>query len=410
MRIDANALTHNLMSAADVRAAARAATRGQRQNATPPPSAQPAPPSLANAAPAAAGERPLRPSSNAHGPANAQPPIALSPNESEQAGAASAANLESDLIAPVGRNDQPRPDRVQALLNAWGQTDSHFDLNDDGTVDGFDLAHLLARMSGASGDSSHDVTTSQPNPPGADLSETAVEAGILAPAQSEDAASAALIDLPTSTPSAPSDPKLQGLLAKWGSDDAAFDLNDDGIVNGFDLALRLGEATGPVTPTVDEPTAALASAVPATAAPAALVGEPPATQNPSLDELVIGSAAAAIKTTDALAQSDESAPPLNLATLAERMLARLAPDQRDDEPRMQRVNSRAARGGSETAARRERLDVAPQPDVALTNNDEALRTLRAALDRLQLAGDERQRALQSLLGAARDDTKINSIG
>jgi hypothetical protein len=295
---------------------------------------------------------------------------------------------------------------VQALLNAWGQADSRFDLNDDGTVNGFDLAHLLAKMSGESSD---EVTASQFTPPGADLSETALDTSILASNPPADADSAALIDLPAAAPATPSDPKVIGLLSKWGSDDATFDLNGDGVVNGFDLAMRLSEATGPVTEAVDEAAAVLASDDPAAMAPVALVDEPPATPIPTINDPAIGSAAPA-KAPEGAARSDEPTRQLNFAALAERMLASLAPEEGDDEPRAQRATSRESRSGSETAAPRERQDVAQQPDLAQSTNDAALQTLRAALDRLQLAGHEQQRALQDLLGEARDRAKIHPIG
>ena len=120
------------------------------------------------------------------------------------------ANLATDPGAePDPRHRMPddsagetlsQAERLQALLNDWGQTGSKFDLDGDGTVGMTDMLELLKRMADESA-----------QPPAGDTGAT------------------------------PNQTTLQQLLADWGKTDSRFDLDADGTVGIRDMLLLLAQ-------------------------------------------------------------------------------------------------------------------------------------------------------------------------
>ena len=109
-------------------------------------------------------------------------------------------------ILLAGQSDQPMPGSVDDVLQQWGvEGDSTADLNADGIVDGADL---MVALSGSVTDQS-----------GTQEQESQ------APAE----------DIESDLPS-----RLVDLLADWGSDAARSDYTGDGIVDGLDLSFLLG--------------------------------------------------------------------------------------------------------------------------------------------------------------------------
>ncbi|MEE2680857.1 MAG: hypothetical protein VX641_00625 [Planctomycetota bacterium] len=132
---------------------------------------------------------------------------------------------------------------MDQFFEAWGSTANEFDIDNSGVVDGADLAIFLSMggqaQSGlvdevegswgeegaSSGDLNGDGTVN-----GQDLT-IALAGG----SGQQDAAA----DEPPAEETPESNP-LQDLLDNWNSDSEDSDLNDDGTVNGQDLALLLG--------------------------------------------------------------------------------------------------------------------------------------------------------------------------
>jgi Ca2+-binding EF-hand superfamily protein len=97
---------------------------------------------------------------------------------------------------------QSQSDRLQALLDDWGKTDSKFDLDGDGTVGMTDMLALLKQMA-------NELAQSSPGDPGA------------------------------VTPGTAGQTRLQQLMAAWGKTDSQFDLNADGKVGIRDMLMML---------------------------------------------------------------------------------------------------------------------------------------------------------------------------
>lgn len=112
------------------------------------------------------------------------------------------------------------PLTIQGLLEAWGQTDSRYDLNQDGRVDMEDLLHLLAKLGGGMGDQSGPMT-------------------------------------------------IEGLMEAWGQADSPYDVNGDGTVDSLDLLQLLAKLGGSAPAEASAPADA-ALTTKAAAQPAAL--------------------------------------------------------------------------------------------------------------------------------------------
>ena len=131
---------------------------------------------------------------------------------------------------------------MDQFFEAWGSSDTEFDIDNSGIVDGTDLAIFLSMGAqnqsnpvgdvqdnwGNAGDSSGDLNGDQ-IVDGQDLA-IALAGGSDEDVPSDDSPNEEESD---STP-------LQDLLDNWGSDSEDSDLNGDGTVNGQDMALLLG--------------------------------------------------------------------------------------------------------------------------------------------------------------------------
>ena len=141
----------------------------------------------------------------------------LSPSIQQRIAALQSQAATSDPDSPTGRFLT-----VEGLRDAWGESDSIYDLNGDGTVNVSDLMKILA----AGGTIAHE------------------EAPLT----------------------------VDGLLHVFGQSNAAYDLNSDGIVNVSDLLQLLAEQGGEADPAQAEALAATSgAAIPSSAAPV----EPP---------------------------------------------------------------------------------------------------------------------------------------
>lgn len=135
---------------------------------------------------------------------------------------------------------------VDSILADWGQTESPSDLDGDGTVNVKDLLAMLTRVSQGG-----DQQDQQPQVPDATFIQK-----LLASWGQESAAFdingdgtvgvqdllAALAGATGDTQdSAPDQPSIQDLLAAWGRTDSTSDLNQDGTVNVQDLLKALAE-------------------------------------------------------------------------------------------------------------------------------------------------------------------------
>ena len=133
---------------------------------------------------------------------------------------------------------------MEAFFAAWGSTDSHYDVDANGIVDGGDLSILLAGQSAQPTAGSVDDVLQQWGMEGessADINADGIVNG-------EDLV-LALAGPPAEQPPAEEDSrtyetKLEALLADWGTDAARSDFTGDGIVDGLDLSFLLGGGNG----------------------------------------------------------------------------------------------------------------------------------------------------------------------
>jgi len=116
-----------------------------------------------------------------------------------------------DIVNP----DPPPADPVQALFDAWGQTNSPFDFNGDGTVGIQDLLELLKRMSDDSDKPGGSKIDAADNPP------SGIDDGV------------------AGTP--PAKTPLELLIEDWGQSGSPFDLDQDGNVGIRDLLILLAK-------------------------------------------------------------------------------------------------------------------------------------------------------------------------
>lgn len=138
----------------------------------------------------------------------------------------SLTQTESNSPAVTDRQPATPVDRVDALLADWGQSDSPYDLDGNGTVGAVDLLMLLARLSDG---------PQQPEPSHVDVAGPArPSARALAEPQ--------LTDPSHPTPAPPND--LDALLADWGQSDSPYDFDGNGIVGAADLLMLLAKISG----------------------------------------------------------------------------------------------------------------------------------------------------------------------
>lgn len=128
-----------------------------------------------------------------------------------------AAGPATEATAPTTVDDPAKAQpTVDSLLKAWGTDDAAHDLNGDGQVDGTDLSILLGDMNHSSKET---PTNDKPVTPTDDAATPTVAAD-----------------------DGQSKPTIDGLMSKWGTDDPEFDFNGDGVVDGADLAILLGQS------------------------------------------------------------------------------------------------------------------------------------------------------------------------
>lgn len=133
---------------------------------------------------------------------------------------------------------------MEAFFAAWGSTDSHYDVDANGIVDGGDLSILLAGQSAQPTAGSVDDVLQQWGVEGESTADINAD-GIV---NGEDLV-LALAGPPSEQPPAEEDTrtyetKLEALLADWGTDAARSDFTGDGIVDGLDLSFLLGGGNG----------------------------------------------------------------------------------------------------------------------------------------------------------------------
>ena len=148
------------------------------------------------------------------------------------------------IAAPIVEPAATPQHRTDELLAAWGQSDSEYDLDNNGIVDGIDLGILLSQLQDELGATPPQIA---PEP---------------APIEPE----------PQTPVHQASNSPIDSLLAAWGADgNSEYDLNADNIVDGIDLGILLARmseqptAGDPISddsaPAVaDEPVAAAESA------------------------------------------------------------------------------------------------------------------------------------------------------
>jgi hypothetical protein len=113
---------------------------------------------------------------------------------------------------------------MQGLMNAWGQTNSPYDLNQDGTVDVDDLLCMLSKWP------DNQSAVDAPPAPDAAINSVVAEPGVTVGEQPN---AVALNEPPADTEAPPM--TLKGLMAAWGQTNSPYDLNADGVVDVDDL-------------------------------------------------------------------------------------------------------------------------------------------------------------------------------
>jgi hypothetical protein len=161
------------------------------------------------------------------------------------AGAISAlAGAGAGPLSPPITSRQPLT--VDGLLQEWGQRDSRYDFDRDGTVNMGDLLILLARQS---------EQTEEPAPPEPGLGPTEKEPDLGAPGAPVAGTDAAAPPDTSLVPApAPAAPTVDGLLAAWGSADTTYDLDSSGTVDMADLLALLSRFASARAESHDAPT------------------------------------------------------------------------------------------------------------------------------------------------------------
>ncbi len=125
---------------------------------------------------------------------------------------------------PVAPEGESTPLTMAGLYEAWGQSNSEYDLNTDGTVNMQDLVALLAQMSEAAG---------TPAPPGPKTQPPLGNEPPAAPAIGNETPEEAALPL-----------TVDGLMEAWGQRGSEYDLDGNGTVNMQDLGQLLAQMQG----------------------------------------------------------------------------------------------------------------------------------------------------------------------
>jgi hypothetical protein len=154
------------------------------------------------------------------------------------------AHMDVEVLAPEdsrGCHGYANEIDMEAFFAAWGSTDSHYDVDANGIVDGGDLTILLAGQNPEPTAGSVDDVLSQWGVQGESTADINAD-GIVDGADLVLALAGPAVEEPAEVPESRDEfeTKLEALLADWGTDAARSDLTGDGIVDGLDLSFLLG--------------------------------------------------------------------------------------------------------------------------------------------------------------------------
>lgn len=138
----------------------------------------------------------------------------------------------------------PTVDTLEGIRKHWGQSDSPFDVNGDGTVNIDDILHFIASQG-------------QPGKPDGSAVDDAT-ASITAAEESEASTPASDATIPdelsTTDPKAGQPLSLDGFNQHWGQANDEYDLNSDGTVNMDDMLAFINQQPSIETPELAPPT------------------------------------------------------------------------------------------------------------------------------------------------------------
>ncbi|MDZ4754052.1 MAG: dockerin type I domain-containing protein [Phycisphaerae bacterium] len=161
------------------------------------------------------------------------------------------------LTGQTGGGAQSLPGQVdlQAFFAAWGTNSDQFDVTKDGTVDAFDLGVFLGGTPGAP--SATNQADSPAQPPAVPTQQDVLNSWGQ-PNGAGDANGDGVVDgidlamaLGNAQPNA-AQSVAEGVQKTWGTDNFQYDINSDGTVDGADLALVLGGAPANVAKAAGE--------------------------------------------------------------------------------------------------------------------------------------------------------------
>lgn len=148
---------------------------------------------------------------------------------------------------PMPEGAQPEPLTLEGLLAAWGTDNPTFDLNGDGTVDTSDLLLMMAKLG-------ENVPPTEPETPADQLTLKGLMAAWGQSNSPYDLNGDGTVDtsdllllmqnggsMPMPEGAEPEPLTLTGLLGAWGTDNSTFDLNGDGVVDVSDLLMLLSQ-------------------------------------------------------------------------------------------------------------------------------------------------------------------------
>jgi hypothetical protein len=209
--------------------------------------------------------------------ANVAPPASAAPPTTAAPGVVDA--------GPPAINRQFGPDDMQGLLEHWGQANSRYDLNADGTVDVDDLIAMIANWQAA-----------PDNPPSTDpVMPSGDSTPVLSPAKIEpatgertpsvDVVATSSPDSPVAdtasepiTEPAPAPDPLDKLVGAWGQPATEYDFDGNGVIDADDLIHMILNWGSPTPPAA---TAASAAVPPTNIATDALTTEAASIDKPA---------------------------------------------------------------------------------------------------------------------------------
>jgi Ca2+-binding EF-hand superfamily protein len=174
----------------------------------------------------------------------AKSPVALGNSAVEaKPGLGEAKKAESANHTPAAAAQQPGTDNtLEGIRKHWGQSDSPYDLNGDGTVNVDDILHYIAGLANGQPDGST-VDPAMNNVVATDESGISVAAGDTSiPDQ-----------LSTTDPTSGQPLTLDGFNDHWGHANSQYDLNSDGTVNMDDLLAFINSQSTPIAPEISPP-------------------------------------------------------------------------------------------------------------------------------------------------------------